>query len=122
MVDALALTTAVAALLLGLWALAAVAFLSGPPGKLHTAGLGLLEAALLVQAAVAVVLLLRGERPAELGAFVGYLVVSVLAVPAGFVWSAAEQSRWGTGVLGVSCLTAAVIVARLQQTWAPAGA
>ena len=87
------------------------------PGKPLLQGVLLLQLLLLVQAAVAVVRLVGGDRPVETGAFVGYLVVSVLLVPGGLVWSFEEKSRYGTLVLAVVCLVAAVLQERLGTLW-----
>ena len=87
------------------------------PGKPLLQGLLLLQLLLLAQAAVAVVRLVGGDRPVETGAFVGYLVVSVLLVPGGLVWSFEEKSRYGTLVLAVVCLVAAVLQERLGTLW-----
>ena len=87
------------------------------PGKPLLQGVLLLQLLLLVQAAVAVVRLVGGDRPVETGAFVGYLVVSVLLVPGGLIWSFEEKSRYGTLVLAVVCLVAAVLQERLGTLW-----
>ncbi|MBD0292993.1 MAG: hypothetical protein ICV70_05415 [Jiangellaceae bacterium] len=75
----------------------------------------------LVQVLIAVVLLLTGQRPDELGTFVGYLIVALILLPVGTVWALAERSRWGTAVLAVACLALAVVVVRLQDLWSTAG-
>ena len=87
------------------------------PGKPLLQGVLLLQLLLLAQAAVAVTLMVRGDRPVETGAFVGYLVVSVLLVPGGLVWSFEEKTRYGTLVLAVVCLVVAVLQERLSTLW-----
>ena len=87
------------------------------PAKPLLQGLLLLQLLLLAQAAVAVTLLVGGDRPAETGAFIGYLVVSVLLVPGGLAWSFEEKSRYGTLVLAVVCLVVAVLQERLTTLW-----
>ena len=87
------------------------------PGKPLLQGVLLLQLLLLVQAGTAVARLLGGTRPDATAAFVGYLVVSVLMVPAGMVWSFEEKSRYGTLVLAVVCLVVAVLQERLGTLW-----
>src|SRR4051794_30400734 len=85
-------------------------------------GLGLLEALLVAQAVVAVVRLAGGDRPPETGVFAAYLVISLLAVPAGTLWALTDRSRYGPAVLAVACFVAAVLVLRLLQLWEGVGA
>ncbi|HEX2361945.1 MAG TPA: hypothetical protein VHI11_07730 [Jiangellaceae bacterium] len=75
----------------------------------------------LVQVLVALVLLAAGDRPDELGTFVGYLVVAVILLPLGTLWALAESSRWGTAVLAVACFTLIVVIIRLQDLWSTTG-
>ena len=76
---------------------------------------------IVVQVLIAVVLLVAGERPDELGTFVGYLVVAVILLPIGTLWALAERSRWGTAVLAVACFTLVVVLVRLQDVWSTTG-
>lgn len=86
-------------------------------GLVHLAAAGLLEAVLVVQAAVAVVALAGGTRPPETAAFIGYLI-GVLVVPvAGALWARLEPTRWAGTVLAVAALVAGVMVWRLVQLW-----
>ncbi len=75
----------------------------------------------LVQVVIAVIMLVAGDRPDELGTFVGYLVVALILLPAGTLWALAERSRWGTAVLAVACLALVVVVVRLQDLWSTVG-
>jgi predicted membrane protein len=85
----------------------------------HVAGLALVEAALLVQAGVAVVRIAGGERPEELATFLGYLVTSVLLLPLAVVLSFMERTRWGAVITGAGGLVSAVVTLRLLQVWTP---
>jgi len=116
----LAVAIAVVAVALGVACLV-LAALDRRPGKPVLQGVLLLQALLLVQGAVAVVALLRGAELPDFGAFVGYLVVSVLLVPGGAVWALEEKSRYGTLILAVVCLVAAVLQQRLLSLWTPVG-
>ena len=112
------LATVLVLLSLGLAAWAGVlAGLDRQPGRGLLRGLVALQALLLVQAAVAVVLLLQGERPASVASFVGYLVVSALIVPVATYWSLEEKTRWSTLILVAACLTVSVLVGRLLMVW-----
>jgi hypothetical protein len=80
-----------------------------------------LSALVVVMVVIAAGLLVAGERPDELGIFVGYLVVAVILLPLGTLWALTERSRWGTGVLAVACFTLLVVVVRLQDLWSTTG-
>ena len=91
-------------------------------GLLHLWAAGLLEAVLLVQAVLAVVLLVRGERPADTATFLGYLGGIVLMPVAGALWARSEPTRWAGTVLAVAAGAVGVMVWRLLQLWeAPGG-
>jgi hypothetical protein len=110
----------VAVLVLGL-ALAAggatAAALGHAPPRLLLRGLLALQLLLLAQAAVVVVRLVQGAQAQESGAFVGYLVFSLLLLPGGLALSADEHSRYGTLVLAVAALVVAVVELRMVATW-----
>ncbi|QIK67979.1 hypothetical protein G7072_17970 [Nocardioides sp. HDW12B] len=81
-------------------------------------GLVVLELALLVQL-VAGIVLLAGDGSAEGGAvtFVGYLIGSLLVLPAGLAWALGEPSRAGTAVLLIALAVVAFLELRLDQIW-----
>jgi hypothetical protein len=81
----------------------------------------LLEAGLLVQAVIGVVAMLGSDRELDRATFVGYLVGVAVVLPLGAVWSLAERSRWGAGVLTVTCVSVPVMILRLNQLWAGHG-
>jgi len=80
-----------------------------------------LSVLVVVMVVIAAGLLVAGERPDELGTFVGYLVVAVVLLPLGTLWALTERSRWGTGVLAVACFTLLVVMVRLQDLWSTTG-
>jgi hypothetical protein len=86
-------------------------------GLVHVAATGLLEAALLVQAVVALVALAGGHRPAELATFLAYLIAVLLVPVAGLLWARSEPTKWGGTVLAVAAVVAAVMGWRLLQLW-----
>ena len=49
--------------------------------------------------------------------FVSYLVGIVLALPIGALWSLAERTRSGTGVLVIAALTVLALEVRLADIW-----
>jgi hypothetical protein len=83
-------------------------------------GLLVVEALLLVQLVVGIVLVAGGERPPSTATFFAYLVGILFVLPVGTLWSVAEKSRPSTLVLTVACLAVAVMVARLLQMWSDA--
>jgi hypothetical protein len=86
-------------------------------GLLHLAVAGVLEVLLLVQAGLAVVALLDGERPPETATFVGYLAGVVLVPVAGVLWARTERTRWAGTVIAVAAAVVGVMLWRLLQLW-----
>lgn len=111
-------TTAVAccALAVAVWSLVLVVR-NRPPNRPLLVGLAAVEVLLLVQAAIAVVLLFSGERPGSLVTFLAYLVGILLVLPLGTVWALAERTRSSTAVLGIACVTVPVLLLRMYQVW-----
>jgi hypothetical protein len=60
--------------------------------------------------------LLSGERPQELGAYAGYLIVSVCVVPLALGQVAEDREVWSVGVVAVAALAVAVISVRMVMT------
>ncbi|HZI96820.1 MAG TPA: hypothetical protein VFD41_04760 [Actinomycetales bacterium] len=116
MIDVVAWVLVAACLALALWGVVGSVRAARPAGP-QLLGMAVLEVALLVQAVVAGVRLVGGADVPSTGTVVAYLVVSVIVLPAGALWGIADRSRWGNGVIAVSCLTAAVLVVRLVQVW-----
>ncbi|PSL57480.1 hypothetical protein B0I31_102459 [Saccharothrix carnea] len=126
MIQVLATALTVVAVAAALWALV-LAVLDHPITLRTKPTLGLagvvllLEVGLLVQAVIGVVALLGSDRELDRATFAGYLVGVAVVLPLGAVWSVAERSRWGAGVLTVTCLSVPVMVLRLNQLWAGHG-
>ncbi|MGH3488570.1 MAG: hypothetical protein ACRDP8_11760 [Actinopolymorphaceae bacterium] len=97
-----------------------IGLLNRIPGIVLVGAAALLELVLIGQLIAAVVLMLNGERPAELATFLAYLIVSVLVLPVAVLWAASERNRWSSIVLGVAGLVLVVLVVRLQQVWSGA--
>ncbi|MGI8532153.1 MAG: hypothetical protein ACR2KN_04050 [Geodermatophilaceae bacterium] len=119
MIDGLANTISAAALVVAA-VTAVLAYLQRrTPGVVTVAVLAVLAvaAAVVVQAVIALVQLIAGHHPQEIATFIGYLLFSMLVLPATLAWAKAEPGRWGNGVLAVGCLTVAVMIVRMGQLW-----
>ena len=117
MVPALSLTLQVTCLVA-----AVVLGVEGVRGKAplwwHLGVVAVVEVLLLVQLAVAIVLLTRGgEIVGSTGTFLAYLIGTLLALPLTLLWGLGEPSRWTLVALAVCCLVIAVLVVRLDQIW-----
>ena len=91
-------------------------------GLLHVGGMLLLEALLLLQAVLATVAMVGGDRPADTPTFLGYLSGVVLIPIAGLLWARTEASRWAGTVIAVAAGAVAVMVWRLLELWEATGA
>lgn len=92
-----------------------------PIQAVHLVGMAVLEAGLLVQVVVAVVLMVGGHDPQEKGTFVGYLAGSLVVLPAGAFLGAGERSKWGAVAAGIACLAIPVVILRMQDLWSGTG-
>jgi len=76
------------------------------------------EAGLIVQTVVSVVLVINGERAkTDTIEFFAYLFVALLIPAGGAIWAFIERNRWSTMVLAFAAATVAVMLARMQQIW-----
>jgi hypothetical protein len=81
------------------------------------AALGVLEILLLVLVGLIVDKLASGGRPASLATLIGYLIAMPLVPVAAGFWGLLERSRWGSAVVAVAGLVAAVLMVRLHEIW-----
>ncbi|MFC5929020.1 hypothetical protein D6T64_15315 [Cryobacterium melibiosiphilum] len=82
----------------------------------------LVELLLIVQLVVALVAPLVGnEATGSLLEFYTYLISAILLPVAAGFWALIERSRWSTVILGVACLSVAVMVYRMVQIWTVQG-
>ena len=79
--------------------------------------LALLEIGLVAQLVIGLVRLGGEHEGVNVAAYVGYLVGSLVILPAGFVWSVGERTRAGTGVLLVAVAVIPVLFLRIHQLW-----
>ena len=91
-------------------------------GMAHLAVAALLEALLLLQAALAIADMVGGHRPEDTPTFVSYLFGVLLVPVAGVLWARSERTRWAGTVLAVAGVVVGVMVWRLLQLWEAAGA
>jgi hypothetical protein len=117
MLDALTVSTAVAALVLAAWC-GWAAYRDQPTKDWHFIGMAVVSLLALVQLAVGVVQLSRGEKP-EQGTtiFVAYLLGAVACVPAAGFMSLAERTRWGSVTVAAGGAVLAVLEVRLYDIW-----
>lgn len=88
------------------------------PSDVSVGATAIVELLLIVQLAVAIVSPIVGNRPSgSLPEYYIYLISAlILPLAAGF-WALIERSRWSTVILGVVCLSIAVMVYRMHQIW-----
>jgi hypothetical protein len=104
------------AVVIGVWLVVLIVIDRQPNDWLY-GSLGLLEIGLVAQLVIGLVRL-GGEHPGvNVAAYVGYLVGSLVILPAAFLWSVGERSRAGTGVLLVAVVVVPVLFLRLHQLW-----
>lgn len=78
----------------------------------------LVEVLLIGQLVVAIVAPLVGNQPSgSMLEFYVYLISAVIVPPAAVFWALIERNRWSTVILGVACLSVAVMVYRMYQIW-----
>jgi hypothetical protein len=112
----LATVVTIAALVLAAGA-ALTAALDRPAGRLHEAGAALVEAGLLALAAIAIVNIAGGDRPAEPGTFAGYLITTLAVLPTAVGLARMEPTRWGSAIVAGGALVVPVLILRLQQVY-----
>ncbi len=88
------------------------------PNDLTVGGTLVVEALLIAQLIVSVISASVGNTPSGSGIeFALYLICALLLPPLAVFWSLVDRSRWSTVVLGVACLSVAVMVYRMHQIW-----
>ena len=112
----LALAVVALALVLALWA-AAFALRDRAVVLRQLWGAAVVEAALVVQAIVAVAVVVGGAGVDEPATFWGYVACSLIVLPIAAAWAFAERTRWSSVVLLVAAVTVAFLQWRLLQVW-----
>lgn len=114
---AVSLSIAVFLAALAVWGLA-LAALGRRPDRTYLIAVLVAEVELVLQAAVALAVVIAGHETESLGEFLGYLVVSVALVPFGLNRARApEATRFDSAVLGIICIAVGVAVIRLLSLW-----
>lgn len=78
---------------------------------------GAVLVALLVQAGVALVVILGGFEPGDAVLFWGYVLTCMLLLPVAGAWAFADRSRWSSVVLAVAAFAIIVMEVRVWQVW-----
>ena len=107
---AVAISAGLLCLILGL--------LGRKPTDLTMGATAVVELLLIVQFVVAIVAPLAGnEATGSVLEFYTYLVSALLLPVAAAFWALIDRSRWSTVILGVACLSVAVMLYRMLQIW-----
>lgn len=92
------------------------------PTDLSMGVTALVEVLLLTQLVVALFAPLSGNEPTgSLLEFYTYLVSAILLPLAAGFWALIDRSRWSTVILGVTSLSVAVMLYRMQIIWTVQG-
>ncbi|HEY3528829.1 MAG TPA: hypothetical protein VGK78_06740 [Nocardioides sp.] len=113
---ALQIVLSVVALVVAIWLVVLIVRDLEPDDYLYGA-LGLLEIGLVAQLVIGLVMVSGDHGGVNVAAYVGYLVASLVVLPAAFLWSVGERTRAGTGVLLVAVIVVPVLFLRLHQLW-----
>lgn len=101
----------------------ALGLIGRKPTDLSMGATALVELLLVVQLIVALVAPLVGNQATgSLLEFYVYLISAILLPIAAGFWALLERTRWSTVILGVACLSVAVMVYRMGQIWLVQGA
>jgi hypothetical protein len=77
----------------------------------------ILELLMAVRVVAGIGTMLRGERPEETAAHIGYLVAALCVLPIAMQSVRDDRGPWSSGVLAVAALALTVVAVRLQMTW-----
>jgi hypothetical protein len=119
-VRAVQVVTTAVCLLSALWLVVLLVRDRTPDRRLLNVMLGV-EALLVVNLVLGVVKVTDAPSGVSVWEYVGYLVGSLLIIPAGVIWSSGEKSRGGTGVLLIATLVVPFMFVRLADIWAAGG-
>ncbi len=91
------------------------------PDRLVLNALGVVEVGLVAHMVLGIARILGTSRDVSVWEYLGYLVATLLFIPAGLVWSAGERTRGGTAVLLAAVLLVPFMFVRLADIWAVGG-
>ncbi|MCY7411850.1 MAG: hypothetical protein LH471_02245 [Salinibacterium sp.] len=93
-------------------------FAGKTPNDLTLGVTALVELLLIAQVVVSIVAPFTGNTATgNVLEFWVYLVSAVLIPPAAVLWALIDRGKWSTAILGVACLSIAVMVYRMGQIW-----
>jgi hypothetical protein len=95
----------------------ATAVLGRGLGRAHAGSAIVLGAGAVLGALIALVAVAAGDRPAEPVPFAGYLLLSVVTVPAGWAYARGSARGWDSAALALATSALCVISVRLGRTW-----
>lgn len=116
MIPAYGYALLIAGLVLALW-LGWQAFRRMPVNGPQIIAALVLEAAVLVQSAIAVIRVINGVELVETVTFLAYLGGVLLPLPLGIYLARLERTRWGSIALCFTAVVVAVMMLRLLQLW-----
>lgn len=88
------------------------------PNDLTLGATALVQILLIAQLVVALVAPATGNQPSGSPLEFWVYLVSALLLPIGAAfWALIERSKWSTVILGVACLSVAVMLYRMLQIW-----
>jgi uncharacterized membrane protein len=95
-----------------------VGFAGRAPNDYTIGATAIVELLLIVQMVISLAAPAFGNAPTgDPLEFWIYLITAVLIPPAAVFWSLIERNKWSTVILGVACLSVAVMVYRMGQIW-----
>ncbi|MGV8881299.1 MAG: hypothetical protein ACOH19_04025 [Rhodoglobus sp.] len=95
-----------------------VGFAGRAPNDYTIGATALIELLLIVQIVISLAAPAFGNAPTgDPLEFWIYVITAALIPPAAVFWSLIERNRWSTVILGVACLSVAVMVYRMGQIW-----
>jgi hypothetical protein len=102
---------------LSVWGLV-LAVCRRPPNRTYLSAVVVGELELVIQAVVALVVIIAGHRPPSIAEYFGYLFVTVALVPYALARARSPQANyWDSSVVAVVTFAVAVAVLRLLDLW-----
>lgn len=88
------------------------------PNDVTIGATAVVEVLLVIQLIVALIAPVLGNAPTGNAIeFALYLGFALLVPPLTVFWALIDRTRWSTVILGVACLSVAVMVYRMHQIW-----
>ena len=98
--------------------LIAMGLVGRKPSGLSLSVTASVQAGLLVQLVLSIVLVAGGQRAViDTWEFFGYLLVALIIPVGGAIWALVDRDRWATVIMGASLLVIAVMLVRMDQIW-----